>query len=557
MSSWYPVEGAADAQIAALINKPSITNSNAYLLRTPHRLVIVDPGAEPAQVERLNALIAPELADGSRKVLLLLTHAHLDHFAAVGTLRIATGRPLTLLHATGAQAIREKDTQHTLAFLYRAVPMPDLVVDGTFFAPGLDDRIARRQEPGPDGTPVVVERLMLEPDLALDVFETPGHSPCSCTFRIGRHLIIGDVLFGASPGLAGLAGWSSDGLARSTRLIRHLVQSHDITMCWNGHGDAVSGAAALKMLSNVEAQAATLSNIAVVDEDRISLLRQFAIELLYEIDHLLTLIGARLMVVAYHLENMEERDEALRLTESLDIDALEQQLVEFRKFHHAFERGEQPELSVAMKAGATLGRVRRAIAEHRDGASAALSLTARAEYLIDAFLQMLRGLTFQPNVTQVDLGELVASIVRHEQSPHFGADDLFAASEDENAFRRLLIGNLMAGSVLSKCEVIVQAVPVNEMWNGTAVIDVPPFQNILLATLEAMAAGDEAGPIDISFVHENEKPLLRISRRGKPFAIPPTRQALYNRAMRQMGGTFRVEQGDVLIHLEAGEAFAA
>ncbi|MCK9914421.1 MBL fold metallo-hydrolase [Microbacteriaceae bacterium K1510] len=526
-------------------------------MRTPHRLVIVDPGAEPAQVERLNTLIAPELEDGAREVLLLLTHAHLDHFAAVGTLQIATGRPRTLVHAIGARAIREKDTQHMLAFLYRVVPVPDFVVDGTFFAAGPDKHITRRQEPGPDGAPVVVERLMLEPDLALDVYETPGHSPCSCTFRIGRHLIIGDVLFGASPGLAGLAGWSSDGLTRSTRLIRHLVQSHDITMCWNGHGDAVTGTTALKMLSNVEAQAATLSNIAVVDEDRISLLREFAIELLHEIDHLLTLIGARLMVVAYHLENMEEREEARRLTESLDIDALEQQLVEFRKFHHAFERGEQPELSVAMKAGATLGRVRRAIAEHRDGASAALSLTARAEYLIDAFLQMLRGLTFQPNMTQVNLGEVVTAIVRHEQSPHFGADDLLAATEDEEAFRRLLIGNLMAGSVLSKCEVNVQAVPVSGTWDGTAVVHVPAFQNILLTTLEALAAGDEPGPIDISFGRENGQFQLRISRSGKPFAIPSTREALYNRAMRQMGGTFSVEQGDVVIQLEPGETFTA
>lgn len=557
MGVWYPVEGAADTQIAALINKPSITNSNAYLLRTPHRLVIVDPGAEPAQVERLNALIARELEDGPREVLLLLTHAHLDHFAAVEKLKVATGRPLTFVHAVGARAIREKDTQHMLAFLYRIVPVPDVVVDGAFFAPTPDGHVARREEPGPDGTPLIVERLMLEPDLALDIYETPGHSPCSCTFHIGRHLIIGDVLFGASPGLAGLAGWSSDGLARSTRLIRHLVQSQDITTCWNGHGDAVTGAVALKMLSNVEAQAATLSNIAVVDEDRISLLRQFAIELLHEIDHLLTLIGARLMVVAYHLENMEEREEALRLTKSLDIDALEQQLVDFRKFHLAFERGEQPELSVAMKAGGTLGRVRRAIAEHRDGASAALSLTGRAEYLIDAFLQMLRGLTFQPNVTPVNLGELVTSIVRHEQSPHFGADDLLAASDDEEAFRRLLIGNLMAGSLLSKCEVIVRPIPVADDWDGTALVDLPPFQNILLAALETMAAGADTGPIDIALDRESGQLLLRISRSGKAFAIPSTREALYNRAMRQMGGTFGIEQGEVLIRLEAGNAFAA
>ena len=43
------------------------------------------------------------------------------------------------------------------------------------------------------------------------------------------------------------------------------------------------------------------------------------------------------MVVAYHLETMEEREEAARLTESLDLDTLEQQLVEFRKFMRSNE----------------------------------------------------------------------------------------------------------------------------------------------------------------------------------------------------------------------------
>ena len=210
-----------------------------------------------------------------------------------------------------------------------------------------------------------------------------------------------------------------------------------------------------------------------------------------------------------------------------------------------------------MKAGATLGRVRRAIAEHRDGVSGALSLTARAEHLIDIFLQMLRGLTFQSQDAEVNLVELVTSIVRDEQSLRFGADDLLAVSEDEEAFRQMLVGNLMAGSVLSNCEIVVQPIPGNGTWDGIAVIDAQRFRNILLTTLETMAAGDDTGPIDISFSHEDGQPLLRISKSGRPFAIPSTREALYDRAMGQMGGAFRVEQGNVLIRFETAESFTA
>jgi glyoxylase-like metal-dependent hydrolase (beta-lactamase superfamily II) len=430
--------------------------------------------------------------------------------------------------------------------------VPDLAVDDMFFGPAPGKEIARQEMPEAHAAPIAFERLSLGAGLELEIYETPGHSPCSCTFRLGRHLIVGDVPFGANPGLAGLIGWSSDGLIHSARLLRHLIERHDITTCWTGHGNAMPGPVAARTLSGIESQVSSLGRIAIIDEDRITLLRQFAVELLHEVERLFTLIGARLMIVAHHLEELEEPEEAARLAALLDFEATERQLTEFREFCEAFERGEQPELSIAMKAAATLGRIRRELAEQRDGSNAALSLAGRAEHLIDAFLQTLRGLSFQPDFERVDLVELITALVRQQQSPRFGADDFLAATDDEAAFRQLLVGNLATSSVLRGHDITVRRAASAEPWDGAATTDALRFQNILVATLEAMVAGRSGGSaIDILLKKEAGRPVLRIFGVGEASAIPPVRAALYNRAMEQIGGEYRVERGNVTIRLQA------
>ncbi|KUM25312.1 hypothetical protein AU467_05085 [Mesorhizobium loti] len=553
MDEWHPIEGVANAEILALINKPSITNSNAYLLRTPQRLVIFDPGADPAQIDRLNTLVAGVLEEAQREVFLILTHAHIDHFAGVERLRTGAGKPWTLVHHEGARAIRAKDRRHTLAILYRKFEVPDLAVDATLFGPETLPGLRREQRPGPDGQPIPVEILPLGPGVDLEIYATPGHSSCSCSFRIGRHLIIGDVTFGANPGLAGLIGWSSEGLTYSTRLLRQIIDEHAVSICWTGHGDAMSGALATKMLATVASQVASFGEIAVIDEERITLLRRFATELLHEIERLFTLIGARLMIVAHHLELLEETVEAARLESALNIDAVEAQLGEFRQFCSAFERGEQPELSVAMKAAATMTRLRRTVAEYRQTETGSLSPAARAEHLVDAFLQAIRGLSFQDAITPVNLAEMVDKLVAAEQSPPFGVDDFMAASDDDEAFRRLLVGNLSSASILRGRDIVVRH-DRSEAWDGTAAANVPWLQNILLSTLEAMAAAEANKRIDIIVAKAAGSVAIGIATDPPGPPLPAVRTELYHRTMQQMGGGYEIEDGAVVIKLRLAGA---
>ncbi|MDF2994601.1 MAG: beta-lactamase domain protein [Xanthobacteraceae bacterium] len=542
---WRPVAGASGVEIFALINKPSITNSNAYLIRTATRILIIDPGAEHDQVSRINALVAESLAadrleDRAREVSLLLSHAHLDHFRAVGHLDVGL-RPRTVVHAAGASAMRNEDRDHTLAILYRNAAIPDLAIDEEFFgeAPLAGGR--RRMETI-GGSHVAVETLEIGPGIVMEVYPTPGHSTCSVTFRIGRELIIGDVPFGASPGLAGLSGWSSEELRASTHRIRALIAAHGIETCWTGHGRPLEGAAAVATLADVERQLGDLGEIVRIDEERITLLRQFAIELLREIERLMALVGARLLLAASHLEQLEESEEAARLADAIDFDEIDGLLSEFREFARGFERGDQPELSVAMKAGATVGRIARAVERFQPVGPRPLTMIGRIEYLIDAFLQAIRGLMFPLPTEATDLVAMVRQMIQREQAPAHHAEEFLAAADDKEAFRRLLAENLISSHALWRCEVRLHSAEPELV----AEVDPIAFQMVLLSTLETLASQRDGATLTVDIQRRGGDAVLLVGC-GAPPAIPPTRAALYHRAMDRMRGSYEVGAAQAVI----------
>ncbi len=98
-------------------------------------------------------------------------------------------------------------------------------------------------------------------------------------FRIGQELIIGVLPFGASPGLAKFQRMEQRGGCRaSTRGSARFHRHHGIETCWTGHGRRSSGFA-VATLADVEQQLGDLGEIVRIGEERITLLRQFAIEL--------------------------------------------------------------------------------------------------------------------------------------------------------------------------------------------------------------------------------------------------------------------------------------
>lgn len=283
---WHRIGGTADAFLFPITGKPSITNSSTFVVKTPSTVVVIDPGADRGQAALVSDLVRGARRERERAFLLFLTHAHLDHFLNVDSIVEACGRPVSFVHAAAAAAIARRDLGHTLAILYKDARLPAWTPDIAMFsaaepgvvAAGSMDRawtLSRRGEP--DWSCLALE---LDPGNTLEIYPTPGHSPCSCSIRLGGFMAIGDLPFAAKPGLAGLAGWSAPALETSLRNVSRLLARVDIAVCGPGHGDCAAAGEVARSLDGVQRRLGGLGAIATLDERRIAELRLFALELL-------------------------------------------------------------------------------------------------------------------------------------------------------------------------------------------------------------------------------------------------------------------------------------
>jgi glyoxylase-like metal-dependent hydrolase (beta-lactamase superfamily II) len=163
---------------------PFANNAYAIADRKAGQAIVVDM---PSQSARLL-----EAVRGLRIVAVLLTHSHPDHWAESDEVKQATGAPV---HCHPDE---------------RIIPA---------------DKIDR---PLSDGDHLSVGAV------SVMVLHTPGHTPGSCCFLVGRHLISGDTLFPGGPGRTN----SADDLQRTIASITtSLYTLPDDTIVLPGHGD--------------------------------------------------------------------------------------------------------------------------------------------------------------------------------------------------------------------------------------------------------------------------------------------------------------------------------
>ncbi|MGH7847321.1 MAG: MBL fold metallo-hydrolase, partial [Candidatus Binatia bacterium] len=237
---WQKVPGSSAVEIFPIITKPTIISSNCYILAGPNAIVVIDPGASAEQAKHISEVVSGALASSVRPVLVFLTHCHQDHS-----------------QEAGAEALERGDRKLTVAYLYPWLPevcrarfdcklfgsIEESELVGIELANG--DRIELHTDPlsTPYGARLQRQWLLLGPDERLDIYHTPGHSPCSISLRAGSLVVLGDLPFAANPGLCGLDGWNHVDLMETLRKVDWLLKTAGITVCCPGHGDCVAAEA--------------------------------------------------------------------------------------------------------------------------------------------------------------------------------------------------------------------------------------------------------------------------------------------------------------------------
>jgi hydroxyacylglutathione hydrolase len=156
---------------------------NAYVVHAPEGDLIVDAGAEPEKI--LDKVRKPVAA-------ILITHGHRDHVGALDAVRRETEAPV-YAHPADAEDAGVTDYE----------PLregEDLVMAGETF----------------------------------HVLHTPGHSPGSVTFVVGRDQIVGDLILPGSVGRTDISGASWEEIEVSVRKVMPFWDG--TTRLFAGHG---------------------------------------------------------------------------------------------------------------------------------------------------------------------------------------------------------------------------------------------------------------------------------------------------------------------------------
>ncbi|MEN6443514.1 MAG: MBL fold metallo-hydrolase [Methanoregula sp.] len=466
--AWQPVPGALEANIYPLIRKIDTISSNSYLIETPACICLIDPGGLPEQATQLVAAIQ-ELRDiRERPVVIFLTHAHIDHFLSVQYAPADTyfRDAIFAVQESGADALERGDRFLTQADLLgftvapREIGIRLLSPDRSAHAEsavtyhannGAAITITRRQ-PCP-GTDLPCEQISFGGGPVLTVYHTPGHSPDSICISVGRLLFIGDILFAANPGIAGLCGWDQHALIHSLAGIRQLVSAGEIDWVCPGHGRLIPAADAVRTLEILHKEAHKLENIAEFNAERAAYVAACADDCMEQVNELFTIMSGRLGYVSYVMEELGESGVADQMTGLIRSDTIDELLDAFRSFSVDHHTADRVSIHLALKAGQVMGKLERSFT--RDDLANVIdpTLVTRAEHLLSDYTTMLRGFCPPDNRSPCEMNSTLSSLIADLSRSRCSDEDILSSADDDTAFIRMLLSRIGSQPLLGDIEV--------------------------------------------------------------------------------------------------------
>jgi glyoxylase-like metal-dependent hydrolase (beta-lactamase superfamily II) len=454
---WQPVPGADGAQVYPLIRKIDTISSNSYLIATPDVILLIDPGGLPDQAEQLSLLIGECRRKQDRPVFVFLTHAHVDHFAGILSIPAFASPDVAVfaVQEQGADALELGDAKLTQAELLGRTLPPMKISLHLFPRTWEADAEIPVAEAFPNGAMVTITydrsgaggglphaRLEFGSGPALDIFHTPGHSPDSVCMKIGGLLFIGDLLFAANPGIAGLCGWDQAALLASLKRVLTIIDDGRIAIVCPGHGRVVTASDAARMLTAVMTDAQALSDIAELNRERAEQAAAFAEDCMEQVNELFTIMAGRLYYVAYVMEELGESDIAGRMGALIPVNTIDELLEAFSAFAEEHHRREQVSIHLALKAGQVIARLDRSFNKEELTHIIDPTLVNRAGRLLSDYTVMLRGFNPPGELSECSLVFVIEAIATGLSVPSCSDDDLLSSADDDTGFIQVLLSRI-------------------------------------------------------------------------------------------------------------------
>jgi hypothetical protein len=293
----------------------------------------------------------------------------------------------------------------------------------------------------------------------------------------------------------------------------------------------------------METEASSLTDVPLMDAERISGLKIYADELLEETAALLTIFSGRLYTVSYYLSVLQEEDSAAsQILASLDIDQIDRILSDFRRVAEAFNTSTMPEWTVVLKGVQVARSLQKALSAEQVRQLFDLSLVDRAQRRLDDFLSLVRGLQFLQTEQPGAVNDSIARLVKRTQEARAAAStDLMAAADDEQSFMEALTRRLAAHAPLRHIE--LEFAPASQDTHAN--IGAERLDDILTSLMEGMA-GMGAQHIGIATRAMPDRVEIRVSSRDRvdSAAFAKRRLDLYNRTLGWLGGSLECAQHD-------------
>jgi glyoxylase-like metal-dependent hydrolase (beta-lactamase superfamily II) len=552
---WQPVPGYEGTELFPFIRKPDIVSCNSYILRTPSKMIVIDPGADAEQMAHILEMVK----EGTRAgldVTFYLTHCHVDHcFQIVSAYRGEQGGSIKLaVQEAGAEALRALDADLTQARVmgwtfppsFLEVRCSPLLEGGELTG---EVSLGTKMDVVPTDGKLTLRRQIVPLDGGrMEVFHTPGHSPDSVCYLVGKLLFTGDLLFAADPGIAGQVGWNRDALVASVTNVLWLLRTRDIEVCCPGHGRPVGRETAQAILVGMLQRTGELGSIRTNDLERIRFTSDYALDILMEANEAFSVLAGRLYYLSYYLEELEESEEARRCMECIQSDKIDELLARFHHFVEEFLQGRKVQLQVILKAIQTIQSIEDLFSGTRLEELMDASILRRTSRLLGDFTNAVKGLEFDIEMTDGELDVLVERTIGTLASPPPPEEEILDAVGDDQAYLAALAKRIAHLPIYDGMAFEVRKQDGADM---TVQVDEGRFVDALCGLLEEYV-GVEAKVVKLE-LRGGERPTVIITGDVDKKLLGPEKERSHHRRFELAGAEMRETESPVsyIIELEA------